>query len=135
MDFAIGREFFAVSVAVSMVGAHWFAIYNQDRVNEMRDAVLTGRWKGHDITIEHRAMIMTNDWFPYHLGMGLSMLAYASILLSIPFFYGLTWDLIFICAIGSLVSLVAASSALIFSVTEYRSMRTHLARAGRANRP
>lgn len=130
MDTALSpavRLFFALGVALSIIVVTWFTLVATEHLNKMRDAVLTGVKGERRLDLAHRAMILANDWLPSYVGTGIAMLAFALGLLVIPFLYW-GWDILIICALGSILPLLSAASALVFTYSEYAAMRDHLDR-------
>lgn len=127
MDNVIGREFFALAVAMSVLASTLFTMRLQDRVNTIRDIVLTGRLEnGVHINADHRALLLSNDWLPYNLATILTTGSVAAILLAIPVLYGLETDLVLICAVGAFLPVLSVSSSAIFGFSEYRTLKAFL---------
>lgn len=130
MDTALSpavRLFFALGVALSTIVVTWFTLFATEHLNKLRDAILTGVKGELRLELAHRAMILANDWLPSYVGTGIAMLTFALGLLAIPFLF---WnrDILIICTLGSILPLLSAASALVFTYSEYATMRDHLNR-------
>ena len=103
--------------------------------NELRNAVLTGRSDGSEISADHAALIMTNDYRTIANGMIISGLLYGLAILAIPFLTpGLpTWMKWTILALGAVQTLRPGMS-FAHVRRDMKMMRAQIARR-RADEP
>ena len=120
-------------LALVMVAGIWAALNTlvsaYKVVNEKRDVIVSGKFEGEDISLEHRRLMFENDWIPLKFGVAIASLIFAFALFSIPF---LTSDpnpwlssLSIFAALGPFASFLAFS---ILGIRDYRFIRKTLAR-------
>jgi len=120
-------------IALVMVAAIWAAlntlVYAYKVVNDKRDVIISGKFEGEDIELEHRRLMFQNDWIPLKFGVAIASLIFAFALFAIPY---LTSDanpwlvgLSIFSAMGPLLSFFAFA---VLGVRDYRFVRETLAK-------
>lgn len=75
-------------VALVIVAGIWAALNTlvsaYQVVNDKRDVIVTGVYKGERLSLDHRRLMLRNDWIPLKFGVALTSLIFALILFAIP---------------------------------------------------
>jgi hypothetical protein len=76
-------------LALVMVAGIWAALNTlvsaYKVVNDKRDVIVSGKFEGQDISLEHRRLMFANDWIPLKFGVAIASLIFAFALFAIPF--------------------------------------------------
>lgn len=125
-------------LALVMVAGIWAALNTlvsaYKVINDKRDIIITGKYDGEAISLEHRHLMLINDWVPLKLGIAIASLIFAFALFSIPY---LTVDpnpwlvsLSIFATLGPLGSFLAFS---ILGFRDYRFIQRTLEEVSKAN--
>lgn len=105
-------------------------IAGYNAVNGTRDRILTGRTdEGIPITLEHRELLLRNDWVPMKSGIALISLMFALFLMFLPRLAEQVSELQLICWIAATVPLFSFATFFVLGISDYRAMRWVLAEA------
>ena len=108
-----------------MVAAVWAAfntlVSAYKVVNDKRDVIITGRYEGEEISLEHRRLLLVNDWIPLKFGVAVISLVFAFALVAIPFLSAnpSPW----LVALSIAAALGPFASFLAFTILGYRDYR------------
>ena len=127
-------------LALVMVAGIWAALNTlvsaYKVVNDKRDTIITGKFEGQDLSLEHRRLLLVNDWIPLKFGVAIASLIFAFALFSIPYLSSQPspWlvTLSLIAAFGPLASFLAFS---ILGIRDYRYLRKTLSKAKGYQKP
>jgi len=76
-------------IALVMVAGIWAALNTlvsaYKVINDKRDVIITGKYEGESISLEHRRLMLVNDWIPLKFGIAIASLIFAFALFSIPY--------------------------------------------------
>lgn len=125
---ALVHAIFGLAFALSMLAVIWFAVHLSDRLDRLRDTILTGILEGRELSYDHRTMMLANDWLPKWVGLGITLAGYTAILMIIPYFGGGGWYVFVVCWIAAIPPALAASACFVFMPIEYLSLSRHLKR-------
>ena len=77
-----------IAIVAALAGTVWAAtstIFSSYKlINDIRDKIIFGKSDGHQLTLEHRSLMLTNDYKPLSVGMAFTSLMYSIMVLSIP---------------------------------------------------
>jgi len=132
-------------LALVMVAGIWAALNTlvsaYKVVNDKRDVIVSGKFEGQEISLEHRRLMFQNDWIPLKFGVAIASLIFAFALFSIPFLTSNPnpWlsALSIIAALGPFFSFLAFS---LLGFRDYRFIRSvlsqgHGTKAARNRKP
>jgi hypothetical protein len=121
-------------LALVMVAGIWAALNTlvsvYKVVNDKRDVIVTGTYEGEQLTLEHRRLMLVNDWIPLKFGVAMASLIFAFALFAIPYLSAepspwLVW-LSYLAALGPFMSFIAFS---VLGFRDYRFIKRCLADA------
>ena len=76
-------------LALVMVAGIWAALNTlvsaYKVINDKRDVIISGKFEGESINLEHRRLMLVNDWIPLKFGIAIVSLIFAFALFSIPY--------------------------------------------------
>jgi nitrate/nitrite transporter NarK len=112
-------------LALVMVAGIWAALNTlvsaYKVVNDKRDVIVTGIYEGEQLTLEHRRLMLVNDWIPLKFGVAIASLIFAFALFAIPYLASNPNEwliaLSYFAAFGPFVSFIA------FSILGWRDYR------------
>lgn len=125
---ALMSAVFGLAFALSMLAVIWFSLHQSYRLDRTRDTILTGIVEGRELSYDHRAMMLANDWLPKWVGLGITLAGYTAILVIIPYFSDGGWYVFLVCWIAAIPAALAASACFVFVTIEYFSISRHLKR-------
>ena len=112
-------------LALVMVAGIWAALNTlvsaYKVINDKRDVIISGKFEGEDISLEHRRLMFVNDWIPLKFGIAIASLIFAFALFSIPY---LTDDPNpWLVTLSILATLGPFGSFLAFSILGFRDYK------------
>jgi len=112
-------------LALVMVAGIWAALNTlvsaYKVINDKRDVIISGKFEGEHISLEHRRLMFVNDWIPLKFGIAIASLIFAFALFSIPY---LTSDPHpWLVTLSILSTLGPFGSFLAFSILGFRDYR------------
>lgn len=118
-------------LALVMVAGIWAALNTlvsvYKVVNDKRDVIVTGKYESQELTLEHRHLMLVNDWIPLKFGVGLASLIFAFALFAIPYLAEKPnpWlvSVSYFAALGPFLSFVTFS---ILGMRDYRFIKRRL---------
>jgi hypothetical protein len=123
-----------LQIMLVLVASIWAAvntvIAGYNAVNGTRDRVLTGCTdEGIPMTLEHRVLMLRNDWLPMKSGIALISLMFALFLIFLPRLAEQASELQLICWIAAVVPFFSFATFLVLGIGDYRAMRRVLTEA------
>lgn len=115
-------------LALVMVAGIWAALNTlvsvYKVVNDKRDVIITGTYEDTQLTLEHRRLMLVNDWIPLKFGVAMASLIFTFALFAIPYLSAdpnpwLVW-LSYGAALGPFVSFIAFS---VLGLRDYRFIK------------
>jgi len=121
-------------LALVMVAAIWAALNTlvsaYKAVNDKRDVSITGKYEGQVISLQHRRLMLVNDWIPLKLGVAVTSLIFAFALVAIPFLSASPSPWLVALSIAAALAPFASFLAfLILGLRDYRYLRKTLSDA------
>lgn len=118
-------------LALVMVAGIWAALNTLVSafkvVNDKRDVIVTGKYEGEAISLEHRRLMFVNDWIPLKFGVAIASLIFTFALFAIPYLSlkPNPWlvSVSYFAAFGPFVSFIAFS---ILGMRDYRFIKSSL---------
>jgi hypothetical protein len=118
-------------LALVMVAGIWAALNTLVSafkvVNDKRDVIVTGKYEGEHISLEHRQLMFVNDWIPLKLGVAIASLIFSFALFAIPYLSDkpnawLVW-VSYLAAFGPFISFISFS---FLGFRDYRFIKNSL---------
>lgn len=125
-----------LQILLVLVASIWAAmnsvIAGYRAVNGTRDRVLTGHTdEGVPMTLEHRELVLRNDWLPMKAGIALISLIFTLFLVFLPEWAGPGGFMAVVCRVAAVVPFFSFVTFFVLGIGDYRAMRRVLDAAGR----